>query len=34
MKEFDFEKVIIKALITNDKVKTKVLPFLKEVQTE
>ena len=30
MKEFDFEKVIIKALITNDKVKTKVLPFLKE----
>lgn len=30
MKEFDFEKVIIKALLTNDKVKTKVLPFLKE----
>lgn len=30
MKAFDFEKVIIKALITNEAVRTKVLPFLKE----
>ena len=30
MKEFDFEKVIIKALITNDKVKQKFYLSLKK----
>lgn len=30
MKEYDFEKIVIKSLISNESVRNKVLPFLKD----